>query len=525
MTIRGGTVAFVGCRRLLSPWFLIFLACIAADAAAVWLVPLLPFTDVPFRLAAATVLRANGDQAADMLRSYYEVRWSLPEPNLLFLFFASSGVAGSVETAAKLWFGAYVVLFPLSVVLLIRRLNGDQSVSLLALPLVFNFNVAWGFAEFAFALPLLLILVANLASYDRARKPPEILWRAVWLAVLLVVLFGLHVQAMLFAALTLLATAVLPGACRHVRFSAAVVLALSAVLLMLWWIRLPGSEQPLGGFLWEYYTSSYVPTFWKRKGIIINDNRQLFAGRVGTTLAFALWVIMMMPASVGLLAGRMSCFKVLLEPGRRLALLLAGAAVGCGLLLPDRVPGQPAVFERFGVLVAVAGIVIGSIVMKGRVSKRACLVMCLLAVVYTGLRIQYFVSFTRDSDGFDRAFLPEAGPDAVLAGLIHGSEFRGHPVYIHFPNYFIVWKHGVAVTEMTEYRFGVIRVAPGAPRLPPSRLFPALDDYSAPAPPVRYVLVRGKIPEGAPLLDEYALEREAGRWQIYGRKGMGASGR
>ena len=108
-------------------------------------------------------------------------------------------------------------------------------------------------------------------------------------------------------------------------------------------------------------------------------------------------------------------------------------------------------------------------------------------------------------------------PQSRLVGLIYANEYRGRNVYIHFPNYYIVWQKGIAASKIIDYRFGVIRRVASEAELPFYEELIA-DNYSnQPAyQRVDYLLVRGRAPvKTDDNLANFSLWREAGLWRLY----------
>jgi hypothetical protein len=191
------------------------------------------------------------------------------------------------------------------------------------------------------------------------------------------------------------------------------------------------------------------------------------------------------------------------------------AATACVVFMPDRIPGEPGLHERFAVFFFSAMILLSSVVPWSRFSRRHALAICALAVLYQAARVEYFASFARDSRDFTPAILP-ADPQATLLGLSFTGEYRGHPVYTHFADYFIVWSRGIAVTEAAQFRFGTVRSNPAAPALPRHDSSPGASvDFDALAARVDYVLLRGESPRMAALDARFALERASGAWRLY----------
>ena len=99
------------------------------------------------------------------------------------------------------------------------------------------------------------------------------------------------------------------------------------------------------------------------------------------------------------------------------------------------------------------------------------------------------------------------------------NSFRGRPVYIHFPNYYIIWKQGVATTSIISYRFGIIRRAATQDDLP--AYHDILDDESVDRNRYRdmeWLLTRGD-PEGGQdgYLVHHRRQRTQGAWSLYAK--------
>jgi len=74
--------------------------------------------------------------------------------------------------------------------------------------------------------------------------------------------------------------------------------------------------------------------------------------------------------------------------------------------------------------------------------------------------------FNEENKEFTEDIFPQEN-DAMLAGLMMSYRYRDMSAYLHFPNYYIIWKRGIAVTKIVDYRFGAVRR-----RVPPDMLPP-----------------------------------------------------
>ncbi|RPJ80130.1 MAG: hypothetical protein EHM13_12540, partial [Acidobacteria bacterium] len=99
----------------------IVLGCVSAlFAAIVWSLPTWPFTDAPFRMAAATILRAD-NHAPGLLNQFFATRVDAFTPTSLFVVVAAWPGWPSVELATRVLLCVYVVSFPFLVTSLCLR--------------------------------------------------------------------------------------------------------------------------------------------------------------------------------------------------------------------------------------------------------------------------------------------------------------------------------------------------------------------------------------------------------------------
>ena len=134
-----------------------------------------------------------------------------------------------------------------------------------------------------------------------------------------------------------------------------------------------------------------------------------------------------------------------------------------------------------------------------------------------GLFYDYFTAFDRENRGFSEEILPAVPPDKILAGLMADNLYRGHPMYFHFPNYFIIREEGTAASCITKYRFGVIRrritedVLPVYDELVRDTTH-ILNNYGK----VDFLLVRGELPPTFDtLMRRFKLVKSSGKWFLY----------
>ncbi|HVO76815.1 MAG TPA: hypothetical protein VMT60_02420, partial [Candidatus Bathyarchaeia archaeon] len=475
----------------------LFVGMIALHAVGLLSTRLYPFTDIPDHLAAATIIRDAGEPAGRLAR-YYLVD-TFMKPNTFHVAFCALRIFPSVEVANRLFFALYVSLFPIAVLAAIRKLGGNSWFAFLSFLLVYGYSVSWGFAGFALAIPLVVLFCTCFVLDPRGISHlPRVIGAASFLAFL----YFVHVLAAMFCLFVLLVDAV---ARRERPAEAARGLAFTALPLIVlvaagWRAETRGSLGPgTLSFLAGYYLHSFVHTFPARCSLPILDNYHLFKGAAGYAIAGVFSFVIIAAAAFPRLAGRgdgsAAAFQRLLgrpdgptaacpgfapgppddAPARTAgsvtgrpagALSILFAAVICCLLLPNEIPQQSVLYERFSVLALLALVIYGGSRAPGRIRASGAAVLVALSVLHYTVWANYLFDFNRENAGFDREFLRPAASGEKLAGLIYDYTYRGRPIYIHFPSYYIVWQGGAATSDVTDYRFGPIRRAASALELP-----------------------------------------------------------
>ena len=490
----------------------------AAHAVLIASLRLYPFVDLPNHLASATILRFAG-QPGNRLADFYTVP-TLFKPNVTHLAFCGLPVFPTVESANTAFFIAYVVLVPLITLLCLRALGGNPWLSLLAFLPLYNFSVGWGLVDSVAAIPLTLLLFLLLVRHFE--RPTA--GTSVATSVALALIFFAHAQALLFGL-------VLFGTMAVVRFRGGIgrtvrhlLLAVPAVgIFGLWWVRDWAKTEPSGSStgtfhaLADYYLHGYLPSFPHRLSpLVLADNTFLGKSFPYVAVGLAFFGLLCVLAIAGLsrmvrAVGGRATWSRLEAP-----LTLLACSTGCYFLLPEDLPGHQFVSQRFAVFVLLA-LVLTAGVAAGRLLGRLAIGAIVAAVVlHLVLWSSYFLAFQDACKGFDRGILPkdDRGP---MAALIYDRYFRGQPVFIHFPNYEIIWNRGVATTKLVDFRFGVVRRRVTADELP------VYHDWVGPEDPYRgwyaalpAIVVRGAVPEtDRSYLEGFRVAATAGSWTLY----------
>lgn len=451
---------------------------------------LLPFVDLPFHLGVATVVRGYGE-AGNQFSDYFTLKIA-GQPNVLYIWFCSAPIFPSVEFANKVYFALYTFALPFSIYALIRELRGNTWFAVLSFLYLYNFNTHWGFVGFVGAMPAVFFLFTVVLRHLRS---PTLLTR-IGIAVGSFLLFFIHVLAALFFLLAFWLTCLVDQrlARRDVVASGALTLPVIALIVWWWMGTESGDDQSLVEFLLSYYQNLFIRSFQVRSFFFIFDNSYLAGGRAGLLWGGLIAGISVSFASWALVMERNVFVAALKDPKNRPIFVFTAAAAGCFFLLPEGLPGQWALNQRFSVY-SILGLIVASSVIDLKRLPRQIIVAsiasgCLLhAVVYA----DYFWDFGIETSGFTDEILPDA-QGTRLAGLILDPHYRGALSYLHFSNYYIVRKQGIAVSRMVDFRFGTVRRKPEGGTLPEAMMrFDIAPDYSGEYDDIDYLVVRGNI--------------------------------
>lgn len=492
----------------------VFAVLVAAHILVIGTSRLLPFIDLPYHLAASTIYRDYDDPANDFSR-YYDIDL-FPKPNVFHLLFCSLRVFPSVEAANKVYYALYVFLLPLSIVLLIVKAGGSRWLALLSFPFIYNFSACWGFAGYTMAIPVFFLIVYFLLDFEKGG------WRrATGVAVLLLLLFFIHAQVMLLAVLVFLVFCFVRrgrdvgGLIRDLA-----VIAPAACITALWLPgQLTGGGAGIYSSLLRFYREEALNPIYRLRALFLYDNYFLFAGRAGRLTAGALALAAIAPALI-LLVRRRSEARRHLSNRRVLPLyLLCALLVLLYFVLPFNISGYHPVYVRFSVFCLLSLVTIGGVLAGRRTGTPGRIFPCLVVAVHLVLWAAHYNAFNSECSGFTKEFLPDESRGTRLAGLVYDPEFRGQPLFMHFPNYYIVWNRGIASTSLTAYRYGPVRCTVGLEVLPPyNEWLWSTGGFDERYERIEYLLVRGAVPENhLPHFREHVLMRHTPRWSLHGK--------
>ncbi|MDA0324015.1 MAG: hypothetical protein O2923_15035, partial [Verrucomicrobia bacterium] len=276
-------------------------------------------------------------------------------------------------------------------------------------------------------------------------------------------------------------------------------------------------------FLPYYYKTQYLASWSKRAQFFTQDFRDI-AGPAKWGGAVVSGAIVILG-----LAGTW-CARRRLADARVVPVLVLGIlSLGGYLVFPERFPGYHFLFERLSVPLFMSLIVLGSL-SKGTQWRRVVGVLSIAASLwYVSLVAVHHREFKRDSADFTPELFPADTGDAVMAGLIFEPYFRGHAYYLHFLDYFIVWRQGIAATRVVDAKSFPVQRRASFSDLPKCqewvRSWLNSDEFQPDYfDNVDLLLVKGDIPEKAtPLFDSFTKDRSSGRWSLFRRKAQHAA--
>ncbi|MBN2105724.1 hypothetical protein JW835_16925 [bacterium] len=476
-------------------FFVLFSVGIALHVLMIWIIRLFPFIDLPMHLACAHIFK-NFDQPDNAFNEFFVLRNILFQPNVAHLLFCSFKGFPTAEIANKVFYTLYVLLLPASTYILIRKFKGNIWFTLLAFIFLYNYNVCWGFTDYMLGIPLLLLLMAK--QYDFIMKPG--FKDGIILSLFFVLLFHVHGLITFFAvALFVLQTVIFHfKKPRQLIFSGLIFIPILIVVLK--WLSLriteSGSDEGVLARLIQYYTHDYLPTFPRRLGLFHWDHSFLHGGSQGKWIG-AMFSVFILTAAFNFLNRPIACIK---ENSRKPEFRFVVSFLAFALLVYIFISSIKGMllysYYRFSVFVFLGLILFGSLMASNRKIKLRPVLFGIALLIHFFLWIDYFTDFQKQNRDFTPDLFPEHTQDKVLAGMMYQSLFRGQPVYMHMPNYFMIWNNGIATNRFVEFPtpWAVGRKA-GPDRLPYYQEWLwYYYNYQGQYINVDYILIRGLIP-------------------------------
>ena len=465
---------------------------------------LYPFIDLPNHLAEVAVY-----QNQNVFKDFYIVSDALA-PNSFHYYFCS--LFDNVSTGNKVYYGFYVMFFLTISYFIIKQVNGNRWFVFLPFLVLFSYSVTFGFTGFTLGIPFVLLIYYMLRIQG--------LWAKLVIMVTLVLLFYAHLLCLLFALFLIgVYTCIMVFTQKIKKLKLLIGHAwpvIPSLLLVIVWQASSAAlqtEESTSQFMVRYYTTDYLPQFYQRAKLLVYENFVLQEGYRGVLIALFFSGTIIAPWLICL--SRKTFFKNVFAffvqyPGEAAFLLVS---FFCCFFLPSELPGQGILYQRFSVFMMLGVIFTGSINHRNSTSMKVVWILPVVVLIHFLLWWNYFTAFDKENEKFTPQFLSVVPDGKPMGGVMVNENYRGRPVYIHFPSYRIVWNKQIATTKFIDYRFGSIR------RTASFDLLPEYQEWLGEKKriPERYrslpyLLLRG-LPDNIP---DHAREiATAGTWKIY----------
>lgn len=316
------------------------------------------------------------------------------------------------------------------------------------------------------AVPLLLFFIMQTIKYFENQNIKNILY----LTVLLFLIFFLHFQMSIYCVLyfTLAFIYNFRKSYSYILKYVIIVLPLIIIMYIVYSIDTTEHGQSLLPFFYLYYKNSFLNTVPERMRILpVMDNFYFIEGVFGALAALIFASTIVVPVFLFLFK-RFKIFydKIINDRYSYYLFIFISSSFLCYFFLPDIIPGQYLVYQRFSVLFMLALNILGSYCYRNLNLSGIfkSIIIFVLAFHFVIVSI-YYNDFKVETKNFTEDIFPEDASCRRISGIIYTNTFKGRPVYIHFPMYFIVWKKGIS-TGLVDYRFGAVKRKAGFDQLP-----------------------------------------------------------
>lgn len=455
-------------------FYTLFISFILVNIIFIVSIRLLPFIDLPQHLAYATIYKHIGEPG-NFFSQYFEFDSTFLKYNTVHPIFCSLDILGGVETANKIYFIFYIILLPLSIFLFIKKLGGNYWMSLLTFLFMYNFNVCWGFVGFMMAIPFIFFALMYQYEYLTTHSLKSI----ILLPLFFIIIYHLH----LLAALFILGLMLLQHILYHRKdfkslffkgliYLPLIILIVYGVLVLKGIIngggdvsgavdkvKLSGGPSIKFHKLFNYYTKTYWshPQFSIKHrifGLFAWDNYFLFKGMKGVLVGslFSIFTVLFL---FWPLRSKINSLLAKINEKREVFVI---SILVYSLLIYFFIISKGYIFSRFTIFIFLGIIILGSILKpenkKVTVRKLTIPLLCIISFILWG---DYFLDFQKENKNFNKTFFRNLPKDKVLAGLIYKPMYRGKYTYIHFPDYYITWHHGIETSHIA-YSYPLYRL-------------------------------------------------------------------
>jgi hypothetical protein len=508
--------------------------------APLFVTRLLPGLDLPFHLGIADMLSKTA-AANSPYAPYYDGGLRMAPYAAHYIALVALGKVMNLLAAHKVVVAVYVAAMPLAASSLLAACGRSRVPALLAFPLAYNLTLHYGFVSFALSLPVLTLLVAQMARYVQAESG-QVVRSWSFAAALAFSLFLCHLQNFLFgvgAALTfvvftriswrrrLMGVAALApalGALVHWQLTATTN-GPSRTVGQVWGILKRQRRADLGG-------RTFIQDVGRRLADIHNHAMRAFTDMAEVK---ACWWLLIVMATYFLLA--LATWKLAEKPaGEKTrsfwlpSLVAVLAALAAFLLLPHHLPQLELMtfYPRFAVLVLLMALLL----IPGRLRHlRApwrwflplpALVMC---AVYSRQLVAHYRLYAAETADFVEV-LDKTPPGARVLSLVFNrnsrvmrieSAFVGmsgfYPALRPHPNSMVnVWYCGMRHMPCQAKPTAAHFPKPWEPqRFDPDKMVPIFDYYFVRDLPKGVDLFKGQA-------EKVELFAEKGSWAVFRRR-------
>ena len=428
---------------------------------------ILPFSDSPNHIAEAFLFNELNKVNDSILKEYYELNIHYYTPNILHTLLTSFFI--NVETGNQFFYIFYLVMFFAFSYLIVKIIDGEIIYLFFVFLLAFNFNVFWGFSGFALGIGLILLFLLVLIKYLKTNNTILL----ILLSIISITSYYSNVQIFLFIIEIIFLTAAFTGESPLKIRAKLIFIILPALILLIIWIKNShsfSSDESTLSFLLNYFRSEYLSSIPKRLyRLFWLENFRLFDypfGRIAA-MAFIAPIILLFikflferlsSKNFNQLINKINFFIKPAELPQKVIMIFFIASAFNYLILPNRLPGQSFLFERFSVF-----FLLGIIFILSFNYKIKSVLMNLFIVALTFLHLvlwtNYLLEFKSDVQSFEKILKGKKELfQKKLGYIVDYNNFRGFGVYNNFLNYHIIWNYGITPTEITNYRFRIVEL-------------------------------------------------------------------
>lgn len=472
----------------------------------------LPFTDLPNHLSAATVVKYY-DEPGNEFKKFYDIPDKI-KSNTFHLYFTSSSLFPTVEFGNKIYYILYVILFPLSILAVIKKLKGDIRYSLFSFFFLWNFEVSFGFVGYTLSVPFLILLILFLVDFF---ETPTYKY-TFYLMILNVLLFFIHFQQAIYALVILFVFSLINYKTFFKNIFKKIIAIIPVLILMVISYTSDASEhyESLFPYLFKYYTSDFWLMYYQRFiDLFVLENFFWIPETPGLIFTLLFSIFIFLPLIIFLFKKRNEILLISLESNNKYFLIFGIISLVLFFILPDNIPGQNIIYQRFLIFVMLVSIILLSVFSCYINMKKYFLIGIILLCVHTAVSFNYFSDFKKESRFFTEDIFPKEN-NHTLAGLMFDAKFRNSYVYIHFQNYYTIWNKGITANGNLDYRYSFIRRKKEVDMniLPPHNAW--VDIFKTYNPPgykdVDYLLTRDSTSRP---FENFQIIRSSGDWHLY----------